>query len=549
MNLLDRFLPKTKFDDYDDFNENFKINVPENFNFAYDVVDEYARICPDKRAIVWVNDRDEERTFTFGELKRLTDKAANFLLSIGIQKGDFVMSMLKSRYQYWILINAVHKVGGIFVPATHLLTVKDIVYRVQSAQIKLLVCAESDDIQKNVLEAQKECPSLKHVATIGEDRKGFLNFDKELEKADDKLKRIEVRSTDDMIMYFTSGTTGYPKMVKHDFTYPLGHIITSKYWLQCEDEGLHYTVSDTGWGKASWGKLYGQWISGTTVFIYDYDGKFEAVHLLPLIDKYDVTTFCAPPTIYRFLIKEDLSHCKFSHLHHLCTAGEPLNPEVYKKMLEITGLKIHEAFGQTETVCLLATIKGMDIKVGSMGKPTPIYDVHILDAAGNEVQRGEDGEICIKVKPGQIGLFSGYHNDPERMKETIVNGYYHTGDLAYMDEDGYFWFVGRKDDIIKSSGYRIGPFEVESAVMEHPAVLECAITGVPDDLRGQVVKATIVLAKGYEPSEELKKDIQNYVKHATAPYKYPRIVEFVNDLPKTISGKIRRVEIREKKSR
>lgn len=547
MNLLDRFLTKTQFDSYDDFNENFEIRYDDTFNFAYDVVDEYARVTPDKIAMIWVSDTGTERTFTFSELKTLTDKAANFLASIGIQKGDFVMSMLKRRYQYWILIIALHKVGAVMVPATHLLTEKDIKYRVEAANIKLVVTAESDDIREHVRSVKEQCPCLQNIATLGK-CDGFYDFDEEIEKASsDFARRTDIKVTDDMIMYFTSGTTGYPKMVVHNFSYPLAHIITGRYWLCCEDGGLHFTIADTGWGKASWGKLYGQWLSGTAVFIYDYDGKFDAVDVLPLIQKYRITSFCAPPTIYRFLIKEDMSQYDFSCLKHLSTAGEPLNPEVYKKMLEITGLKIHEGFGQTETTCLLATLPNMEIKPGSMGKPMPIFDVHILDNNDKEVMRGEDGEICIKVKENQIGLFSHYHNDEERTKSVVRDGYYHLGDLAYLDEDGYLWFVGRKDDIIKSSGYRIGPFEVESAVMEHPAVLECAITGVPDDLRGQVVKATIVLAKGYTPSEELKKDIQNYVKHATAPYKYPRIVEFVDELPKTISGKIKRVDIRNKK--
>lgn len=546
MSLIDKFVEKTEFSSYKDFMNGFKLNIPEHFNFGYDVVDEYARTSPNKRALVWCNDRGEERIFSFKDIKEYSNKVANVFKSYGIKKGDFVLVMLKRRYQYWFVSIALHKLGAVLIPATHLLTKKDIVFRCNRADVKAVVLSDSDDNIQNALLAKKECDTLETIFCL-KDVEGCVNLDTEIEKADANFVReYEGCKTDPLLLYFTSGTTGNPKMVLHNHTYPLAHIITGKYWLDNEDDGLHFTLADTGWGKASWGKLYGQWISGTAIFVYDFDGKFHPIDLLPLVEKYQITSFCAPPTAYRFLIKEDLSKFNFSSLRHLSTAGEPLNPEIFRKMKEFTGLEIKEGFGQTETVCSLATNRYSQVKIGSLGLPTPIYDIHLLNNNGKDVADGVQGEICFDLKnnPDSVGLAVCYYKDEEATNKTWRDGFYHTGDLAYKDEDGYFWFVGRIDDVIKSSGYRIGPFEVESALMEHPAVLECAITAVPDELRGQLVKATIILAKGYEASEELKKELQNHVKKTTAPYKYPRIVEFVKELPKTISGKIRRVEIR-----
>ncbi|MGN1099291.1 MAG: AMP-binding protein [Christensenellales bacterium] len=544
MNLLKNYLSRTDFQTYEDFTQNFHINVPADFNFGYDVVDEYARITPDKIALVWCNDKGEERVFTFAEISKLSNKVANALINLGIKKGDFVMSMLNRRYEYWLLIIALHKIGAIIIPATHLLRGKDISYRIDSASVKAIVAMYDDEILDSVDSCV--CPSLEYKITLG-DKDGWLNFHTIMDAASDNLERIPNKTEDLMLVYFTSGTTGYPKMVAHDHSYGLGHIITAKYWHDCIDDGLHLSVAETGWGKAAWGKLYGQWICGSAVFVYDYNGKFAASDLLPLMQKYKVTTFCAPPTIYRFLIREDLSKYDFSNIRHCTTAGEALNPEVFKLFYNLTGLNIKEGFGQTESVLMLGTYVYTDAKPGSMGKPSPLYDVYLADDDENPVPNGVEGEICVRLnKNTRSFLFSCYYRDEELTDKAFRTGVYHTGDLAYKDEDGYYWFVGRKDDIIKSSGYRIGPFEVESALMEHPAVLECAITAVPDEVRGQIVKATIVLTRNYSPSDELVKELQNHVKKLTAPYKYPRIIEFVDSLPKTISGKIRRVELRNK---
>lgn len=543
MNLLDKYLSKTEFADYDDFKNNAVINIPDNFNFGYDVVDEYARLAPNKKALVWCNDKGEEHTFTFSDIKRLSDKLCNVMLDMGIKKGDFIMTMLGRRYEYWIIATACHKLGVVLVPATFLLTAKDIAYRCNNADVKLLFVANENDIIKHVSEAMSMCESLQAVFTNG-DREGMINLTQAIENAPaDFTPPWQTENEDMFLVYFTSGTTGNPKMVAHKYLYPLGHIITAKYWQDVVDEGLHLTMAETGWAKCSWGRIYGQWIAGTAIFVYDYFGKFSPLDILKLIPKYGVTTFCAPPTIYRFIIKEDLSAYDLSSIRHCSTAGEPLNPEVSKAFTNITGLRIFEGFGQTESTVILGTYSFCDIKEGSMGLPSPIYDVYLADNDEREVKEGETGEICIRMREKQLGLLFRYHKDPERTENTFGTGVYHTGDLASKDKDGYYWFVGRKDDIIKSSGYRIGPFEVESALHEHPAVLECAITGAPDPLRGQVVKATIVLAKGYSPSPELIKELQTHVKKATAPYKYPRIVEFVDELPKTISGKIKRKDI------
>lgn len=544
MNLLDRYLTHIDAKDYDDFSKHTDIRVPDNFNFGYDVVDEYARLTPDKRALVWCNDKGEERFFTFADIKRLSDKACNLLLSYGLKKGDFIMTMLNRRYEYWIMAVACHKLGIVIVPATFLLTAKDIAYRCNNADVKLLFVTNETEVLRHVKEAIPLCNELKAVFTTGE-REGFINLGKAIDDADDNFVKPWDTNNDDMLLvYFTSGTTGNPKMVAHKALYPLGHIITAKYWQSVIDDGLHLTMAETGWAKCSWGRIYGQWIAGTAIFVYDYFGKFTPTDILPLLSIYGVTTFCAPPTIYRFIIKEDITKYDFTTLKHCSTAGEPLNPEVSKQFTLATGLRIYEGFGQTESTVLLGTYHFCEIREGSMGKPSPIYDIFLADKDEQPVPDGETGEIVVKMRENQVGLLYCYHKDSERTEKTLGNGIYHTGDLAYKDSHGYYWFVGRKDDIIKSSGYRIGPFEVESALHEHPAVLECAITGVPDPLRGQIVKATIVLTKGYSPSDELIKELQNHVKKATAPYKYPRIIEFVSELPKTISGKIMRKDIR-----
>ncbi len=545
MNLIKKYCPKTEFSNYDDFYNNFELNVPETFNFGFDIVDEYAKLDGKKKALVWCDDIGNERIFDFAEMKKYSDKAANFLLSKGIKKGDSVMLILQRRYEYWYLLVACCKIGATAIPATHLLTKKDIEYRCNLGDVKMIICIDEPLLMESILESKEHCPALQTLATIGK-HEGFLNLTEEVENSSEILNSpYKPSRSDRLFLYFTSGTTGMPKMVMHDQAYPLGHVVTALYWQKVLDDGLHFTLAETGWAKCSWGKIFGQWICGSAVFVFHFTGKFQPLHLLPALEKYKVTTFCAPPTVYRFMIKEDLSCYNFSSLKHLSTAGEALNPEVFKQIKEKTGLSIYEGYGQTESSIILGTFSDYNgVKVGSMGKPSPMYEVFLADDDDNPVEPGEDGEIVIKLKKDQKGLFRGYYKDEAITASAIKNGIYHTGDLAYMDEDGYYWFVGRKDDIIKSSGYRIGPFEVESALMEHPAVLECAITAVPDELRGQIVKATIVLAKGFNPSDELVKELQNHVKKVTAPYKYPRVVEFVEELPKTISGKIKRAAIR-----
>lgn len=548
--LLDRYVSRSEFDSYEDFKDNFRINIPDNFNFAYDVVDVYAKEQPDKKALIWCDDNGGEKIFSFRDLADYSNKTANVLKRLGVRKGDSVMLMLKSRYEFWFCLLALHRIGAIAVPATHMLTKKDIVYRVERGNISMVICAPDAGVMDCVDDAYAELSSaLKTRIAIGMKRTGWLSFEEEVEAASADFARPagdEATNNDDILLnYFSSGTTGFPKMVLHKFTYPLAHIITAKYWQNVTDGGLHYTVADSGWAKCVWGKIYGQWIAGSAVFVYDYE-RFAADRMLDNAIKYGVTTFCAPPTIYRFLIREDLSKYDFSSLQYCVTAGEPLNPEVYEQFLKITGLKLMEGFGQTETVVTLATYPWVEPKPGSMGKPSPEYSIELLNADGKPAEVGEEGEIVIDTSSGNPpGIFSGYGSEPERTADVWHDGYYHTGDMAWKDEDGYFWFVGRADDIIKTSGYRVGPFEVESALIEHPAVLECAITGVPDPVRGQVIKATIVLTKDYTASEELKKELQDHVKRVTAPYKYPRAIEFVSELPKTISGKIRRVEIRD----
>ena len=552
MNLLDRFTNRLSFRDYDDFYANFRLIVPENFHFAYDVVDEYAAIAPEKRAMVWCDDLGDERIFTFADIKRISDKAANFFLSRGIGRGDTVVVILQRRHEYWTTLMALAKIGAIAIPATHMLMEKDLVYRMQKADVKMVVSVNDDELCENIARAAEKVASVQTLVTLGK-REGFLDLTEETEKQSETLctPYKEERSADDItLLYFTSGTTGLPKMVCLSERYTLGHIVTARFWHHCIDDGLHFTLAETGWAKASWGKLFGQWLCGSAIFVYDFHGKFEPDDLMNHIAKYRITTFCAPPTVYRFMIKTDLSKYDLSSVRYMMTAGEALNPEIYRKIVMKTGHKIYEGFGQTETTVVCATFPDyMEIRPGSMGKPSPLYNVQLLDDEGRPVEPGMTGEICIRLREPQEGLFDGYYRDDALTHTVKYDGYYHLGDLAFCDSDGYYWFVGRKDDIIKSSGYRIGPFEVESALMEHPAVLECAITAVPDELRGQLVKATIVLARGYAPSDELVKELQNHVKKTTAPYEYPRVVEFVEELPKTISGKIRMVQIREQDAR
>lgn len=548
--MLERFLPRGKFDSYEDFKANYRVNIPDKFNFAYDVVDAWASVKPDKRALVWCNDHDEEKIFTFKDLKRLSNQAANLFKSYGIVKGDMVMLLLKRRWHYWVCTLALEKIGAISIPATVQLTKKDIAYRNNAATVKMIVSVSDPDVVENIEAALPESPSVLYKALVDGPREGWIDFNAELERADENWERPTGEANpggdEPMLMYFTSGTTGMPKIVLHDFKHPLGHIVTAHYWQRLTDEGLHLTVAESGWAKTGWGKIYGQWICGVCLFVYDMD-KFVPDHLLKKIGKYRITSFCAPPTVYRFLIKEDLSKYDLSSIKMSDTAGEPLNPEVFNQWKAATGLEIIEGFGQTETTVLCANFEWIKPKPGSMGKPSPLYDIDIISEDGRSCPVGVEGRFVIKNLDHFLppGLFREYYRDEAATRKVWHDGIYDTGDVVWKDEDGYFWFVGRSDDVIKCSGYRIGPFEVESALMEHPCVLECAVTAAPDPIRGQVVKATIVLAKGWEPSQQLIKELQDYVKHATAPYKYPRIVEFVAELPKTISGKIKRKEIRE----
>ena len=546
--MVEKYINQTTFENQKDFKENFKINVPDNFNFAYDIVDEWAKIEPNKKALCWVNDQGEHIDFTFQEMKEQSDAAASYFQSLGIGKGDMVMLILKRRYWYWFAILGLHKIGAVAIPATHLLTKKDIVYRCNSADIKAIVSVGEELVTKHVDEALPECKTLKHRISIGPDvPEGWQDFKKGLEEAQPFVRPEKLANNDDiMLLYFTSGTTGQPKMVIHNYAYPLGHIITSGYWQNLKEDSLHLTLADTGWAKAAWGKLYGQWIMGSCVFVYDHE-KFTPADLLRVMQDYKVTSFCAPPTVFRFMIKEDITKYDLSSLKYCEIAGEPLNPSVFQAFYEATGLKLMEGFGQTETTVTIANFPWMEPKPGSMGMPSPAYDMDLITGDGRSCEDGEQGEIIFRTdRQMPVGLFMGYYRDPELTKSVYSDNVYRTGDIAWRDEDGYYWFVGRNDDVIKSSGYRIGPFEVESALMTHPAVVECAITGVPDEVRGQVVKATIILAANYKSKagDELVKDIQDHVKKVTAPYKYPRIIEFVEELPKTISGKIRRVQIR-----
>lgn len=547
--MLERFLEKTSFSSQEDFEKNFKIKKPKDFNFGYDVVDAWAKENPNKRALCWTDSNGKHIDFTYSDLKKYTDQTASYFQTLGIGKGDMVMLILKRRYEFWFSIIALHKLGAVAIPATHLLTDKDIVYRCKSADIKAIVCVGEKIVLDHVAKAKPQSPSLQHIISIGDEiTEGFEDFYKGIESAPTFVRPEFVNHNNDIsLLYFTSGTTGEPKMVIHDFLYPLGHIVTASYWHNLNEDSLHLTVADTGWGKAVWGKLYGQMIAGATIFVYDH-AKFTPSDMLKMIQDYKITSFCAPPTIFRFMIREDLRKYDLSSLKWGTIAGEALNPSVYNEFYELTGIKLREGFGQTETTCTVLTTPWMEPKPGSMGVPNPGYNVDIIMPDGRKAEVGEQGEIVIHVDDNHKpeGLFLGYYRDEKLTKEAYYNGIYHTGDMAWKDEDGYFWFVGRNDDVIKSSGYRIGPFEVESALVSHEAVVECAITAVPDAIRGQIVKATVVLTKAYKDKagEDLIKELQDYVKRITAPYKYPRIIEFVDELPKTISGKIRRVEIR-----
>ena len=582
--MIERFLKQTQFTSFEDYNEHLQFIIPERFNFAYDVIDAWAEEEPDKQAILWTNDEGAERRTTFRELKEQTDQAAAYLQSLGIGYGDPVMLILKRRYEWWLCMLALNKLAATAITATHMLTKHDIVYRNTRARVKTIICADDPYIMSQVEAAMPESPTVKTLIKVGHTaaqasaapnqaaaqasapsgeahtRDFWHDWHTEIASAPAfRRPTTPNENTDIMLIYFTSGTSGEPKMVAHDFLYPLGQLTTGVYWHNLKPDSLHLTVADTGWAKAGWGKIYGQWFAGASIFVYDHE-KFNADQLLRQLSKYKVTSFCAPPTIYRFMIREDLSKYDLSALRYCCTAGEPLNPVVYEKFYEYTGLRIMEGFGQSETTMILGTMPWIEPRPGSMGKPNGQYIIELLKADGSPCEDGEKGEIAIKVdddryvtasgwKLGKpIGLFKGYYRDPEQTREAWHDGYYHTGDLAWRDQDGYYWFEGRKDDVIKSSGYRIGPFEVESALMTHPAVVECAITGVPDDIRGMVVKATVVLGKEWKDraGDALIKELQQHVKHETAPYKYPRIIEFVDELPKTNSGKIRRAEIRKR---
>ena len=568
--MVERFLKQTHFESVEDYNKHLEFIIPEHFNFAYDVMDEWARECPDRLALLWTNDEGAEIRATFSDLKRQSDQAASYFQSLGLGKGDPVMLILKRRYEWWIVMLALHKLGAVVIPATHMLTKKDIIYRNTRASVKAIVCVDDAYVCEQIEQAVPESPTLKSVIVVG-DRfskaaANFSLFTHHSSLTHDYLSEVDAAppfvrpavkndNADTMLMYFTSGTSGEPKMVAHDFLYAMGHLTTGVFWHNLHPGSLHLTVADTGWGKAVWGKFYGQWFAGATVFVFDHE-KFSAETLLRQMEKYRVTSFCAPPTIYRFMIREDLSRYDLSALEYCTTAGEALNPAVFDKFFEKTavstgrsGIRMMEGFGQTETTMTLGTFPWMKPKPGSMGMPNGQYDIDLVRPDGTSCEDGEKGEIVIRVgdkKP--LGLFKEYYRDEALTREAWHDGLYHTGDMAWRDEDGYYWFEGRIDDVIKSSGYRIGPFEVESALMTHPAVVECAITGVPDDIRGMVVKATVVLGREWrdKAGDELVKELQQHVKRVTAPYKYPRIVEFVDELPKTISGKIRRVEIRNK---
>lgn len=519
------------------------LNYPDNFNFGYDVVDEYAAVSPDKRAMVWCNVENEEHIFTFLDVKRYSNKMANVFREYGIGRGDRVMLVLKRHYEYWFAAVALHKLGAVMIPATHMLTVDDFVYRINASEVKAIVCTAQDDVPSTIKQALRKSEKTPVLWCVQKDIEGFFNLTSQMETAGDAFDRVETSAADPMMLYFTSGTTGYPKGVIHDFTYPLAHIVTAKYWQQAQDDGLHFTVAETGWAKASWGKIYGQWLIGSAVMIYDFD-NFDPKQLVTVINRYGVTSFCAPPTVYRYLVRKGIEG--MPTLKHASTAGEMLAPEVFRKFTQETGIPLCEGYGQTETTLLMANFKGRQPKEGAMGTVSPFYNIELRDKAGKLVPDGQIGEVVI-IPPAsgkQAGVFTGYLDNEEQYKYVWRGGVYHTGDAAYRDSDGLYWFHGRFDDIIKTGGFRVGPYEIENVLMEHPAVVECSVIGVPDKLRGQAIKAVIVPGHGYEPTRELELAIKEFCNRRLAEYKWVRLVEFVSAMPKTISGKIKKTELR-----
>ena len=549
--LLNKFLARTDYESYEDLYQNFKISIPDNFNFAYDVVDEYAKNEPKREALVWCDDNDESHIFTFKDLSLASQRTANFLKDQGIKKGDRVMLILRRRYEFWFFLLALHRIGAIAIPATNMLAAEDLEYRFKAADVKMVVTYDEPALQKEVDKAKTKSPSVEKLVTVGlTARQNWISFYDDYEIYPAKFERPSgedaISNDDIMVVYFTSGTSSNPKMVAHTFTYPLGHIVTAKYWQHVVDGGRHLTVAETGWAKALWGKIYGQWIAGSAVFTYDMK-VFIPGKLLEKMAEYKVTTFCAPPTVYRYILQHGISKYDLSNLKHCTTAGEALNLDIYNRFYEQTGLRMQEGYGQTELTLTTGNFGYTEPRPGSMGKPSPGYSMEIVNADGEPCGVDEVGELIIKIDQGKpFGMFGGYYRDEERTEKVFEGGVYHTGDTATRDKDGYYWFVGRTDDLIKSSGYRISPFEVEEVLHKHPAVLEVAVTGVEDKDRGQAVKATIVLQKGYEASKELAKEIQLFTKKVAASYKSPRIIDFVTELPKTISGKIRRATIRDK---
>ena len=549
--ILNKFLSRIDYESYEDLYKNFKISIPDNFNFAYDVVDEYAKTEPKREALVWCDDNDESHIFTFKDLSLASQRTANFLVEQGIQKGDRVMLILRRRYEFWFFLLALHRIGAIAIPATNMLAAEDLEYRFKAAEVKMVVTYDEPALQKEVDKAKSKCPSVEKLVTVGQTaRQNWISFYDDYEIFPAKFERPEgeaaTHNDDIMIVYFTSGTSSNPKMVAHTFTYPLGHIVTAKYWQHVVDGGRHLTVAETGWAKALWGKIYGQWIAGSAVFTYDMK-VFIPGKLLEKMAEYKITTFCAPPTVYRYILQHGISRYDLSSLQYCTTAGEALNVDIYNKFYEQTGIRMQEGYGQTELTLTTGNFGFSEPHPGSMGKPSPGYSMEIVNADGEPCADDEVGELIIKIDQGKpFGMFGGYYRDDERTEKVFEGGVYHTGDTATRDKDGYYWFVGRNDDLIKSSGYRISPFEVEEVLHKHPAVLEVAVTGVEDKDRGQAVKATIVLQKGYEASKELAKEIQLFTKKVAASYKSPRIIDFVTELPKTISGKIRRATIRDK---
>lgn len=561
--------------------ETFSVHYPDNFNFGYDIVDDIAMNDPDRRAMIWCNPEGEEHIFTFADMKRWSDKTANFLVDQGIKRGDYVLVVLRRHYQFWFVATALAKIGAVMVPATFMLKEHDLEYRLNGASISSIICTSVGEISQIADNVIDECPTVTSrilvngagggttkcddegnliavAGTVGAalsgeegicaasiERKGWVDFNSGVRAASQVFERRDTVAAEPMLMYFSSGTSGNPKMVLHNSGYAVAHLITAKHWHNVQPDGVHFTIADTGWGKAVWGKYYGQWLMEACVLTYDFD-RFNAGEILSLISKYQVTTLCCPPTMYRLMMSENFDAYDLSSLQYSTTAGEALNPDLFNFWKEHTGLTIFEGFGQTETPLTIANLKHSTPRSGSMGKPVPLYDVEIQRDDGSRCNTGETGEICIRMEPRPAGIMMEYYRDPEKTANAIYDGWYHTGDTAWVDEDGYFWYVGRNDDVIKSSGYRIGPFEIESELLEHEAVRECAVTGVPDPVRGFAVKATVVLADGFKGSDELTRELQAWVKHRTAPYKYPRIVEYVDALPKTVNGKIRRVAIRQK---